>query len=189
MALPLNWSGGESACRRYNYDYITSHEISNLIWSDTNQNSYSCSSNSIRHINPSSITSSPSEESSWINYNRGITIFPNDRIYHKYYDEMISTNYMDLKNTTYITIGKNLIIQKYLTYKLSNKNIMSTLKGLAKRLVDADTNKLVKANLLDSCLNLTNSGIDELLAILFEANKTKMVDRAKEILKKDEEEE
>ena len=59
---------------------------------------------------------------------------------------------------------------------------MQTVSIMAKKLLDPDTRKLVKAGLVDNCLNMTSEGKSELLAIQFEAYKKELVARADEII-------
>lgn len=61
------------------------------------------------------------------------------------------------------------------------KTVMKKLNNFLKKLVDADTQELLKAGLLNGDLELTCQGIYELQAIMFFANKDAMVARAKEI--------
>lgn len=65
--------------------------------------------------------------------------------------------------------------------QLINRNTMK-LTTIAKRLFDADTKKLVKANLLTKDLELTEDGRAELWAIIFQTNKEELVKVAGEIL-------
>ncbi len=57
-----------------------------------------------------------------------------------------------------------------------------SLSNIAKRLLDADTKTLRKANFLDSELNLTHEGKSALWAILFDANKAALVAAAQEAI-------
>lgn len=53
---------------------------------------------------------------------------------------------------------------------------------IAKKLIDKDLRKLVKAGLLDECLNLTQEGKQEVWAILFDKFKKELVEAADEKL-------
>lgn len=59
-----------------------------------------------------------------------------------------------------------------------NKKQMNTVSSLMKRLLDADTQVLVKAGFLDNSLELTSEGIAALRAIMFETNKAALVAEA-----------
>jgi len=59
----------------------------------------------------------------------------------------------------------------------SNK-ITNMLGALMKRLLDKDTQTLVKAGFLDKDLSLTSEGEAEVLAIILEANKKALVEAA-----------
>lgn len=60
---------------------------------------------------------------------------------------------------------------------------MSYISKLGKRLLDADTKSLIKAGFLDSELDLTECGVQELLAIVFESNRAELVKAAKAKIK------
>lgn len=59
---------------------------------------------------------------------------------------------------------------------------MNRVSAMMKRLLDADTQTLVKAGFLDQNLELTEHGCDALDAILFDANKAALVKLAQEKL-------
>lgn len=67
-----------------------------------------------------------------------------------------------------------------------NKNnqttIMSKLNSMMKRLLDADTKKLIKAGLIDGDLLLTNEGKLTMWSILVEANKAALLAAADELI-------
>ena len=69
--------------------------------------------------------------------------------------------------------------------KLTNKPIktfMNRVSIMMKKLLDADTQALVKAGLINGDLMLTSDGRDELDAVSFVANKAALVERANEII-------
>jgi hypothetical protein len=58
----------------------------------------------------------------------------------------------------------------------SNKtSFMKTLGTMFKKLVDADTQALVKAGYINGDLELTDEGKNELMALVFDANKAALV--------------
>ncbi len=57
----------------------------------------------------------------------------------------------------------------------NNKKTMINLKGLMSRLLDADTQKLYKAEYIDGNLALTDKGKNKIMEILFVANKVELV--------------
>jgi len=63
---------------------------------------------------------------------------------------------------------------------LTNKNTMQKLNSMMKRLLDADTKKLVQAGLINGDLELTDEGIEALRAIEFEGHKAELVKIAEE---------
>lgn len=65
--------------------------------------------------------------------------------------------------------------------------MIKKLGTILKKLVDGDTQKLLKAGLLNGDLELTGRGHEELLNVLFFANKEAMVARADEMIAEDEE--
>lgn len=67
------------------------------------------------------------------------------------------------------------VIKKTKTEKDTKKITMKTLKGLMSRLLDGDTQKLYKAGYIDGDLQLTADGKEELMMLLFIANKTELV--------------
>lgn len=70
----------------------------------------------------------------------------------------------------------------YQTYKIIKKPLMKTLSNMTKKLLDADTQTLVKAGYINGDLNLTEEGEKVLLTIFFVANKTDLVTMATEKL-------
>lgn len=62
------------------------------------------------------------------------------------------------------------------------KTIMKKLNNMEKLLLDADTQKLKKAGLINGDLEITAEGRQELQFILFKANKADLVKRAEEII-------
>lgn len=71
--------------------------------------------------------------------------------------------------------GENVEVNK------PKKTIMNKVSIMMKKLLDADTQELVKAGLINGDLMPTYDGISELNAILFIANKAALVERAHEI--------
>ena len=61
------------------------------------------------------------------------------------------------------------------------------LNNMMKRLLDSDTKKLIKANLINGDLQFTDTGKEALSAILFEANKVELVKIAEEIITEEKE--
>jgi hypothetical protein len=59
------------------------------------------------------------------------------------------------------------------------------INSMMKRLLDAKTKKLIKADILDGDLLLTQKGRGVLDAIIFEEYKDKLVAEAEEIIKDD----
>ena len=88
-----------------------------------------------------------------------------------------------LRYTTDTTLEENKLPSRWYTlaFNQPNKETMR-LTTIAKRLLDGDTKKLVKAGLLTRELELTESGRAELWAILFEANKDELVKAADKVL-------
>lgn len=62
----------------------------------------------------------------------------------------------------------------------SNKTIMEQVSIMMKKLLDADTQTLVKAGYVNGNLDLTEEGKKALMASLFMANKTELVKLAQE---------
>lgn len=73
------------------------------------------------------------------------------------------------------------IEQIYLKLDRKEKT-MSTIGSMMKRLLDKDTQILVKAGYINGDLELTDKGKSALWAILFSANKEALVAEAKEVL-------
>ena len=74
-------------------------------------------------------------------------------------------------------------MEEVLSTKLpNNKNYMKSLKGLMSRILDADLQKLYKADYLNGDMALTDEGKSELLNILFVEKKAELVTRAEEKL-------
>lgn len=66
--------------------------------------------------------------------------------------------------------------------KKINKNSMSKIGSMMKRLLDADTQTLVKAGFINGDLELTSDGVNALNAIQFTANKAALVAEAQAVL-------
>lgn len=66
------------------------------------------------------------------------------------------------------------------------KTIMTKLNSMMKRLLDKDTQALVKAGLVNGDLEMTDEGQRALTAILFTQNKDALVAEAKEIIEEAE---
>ena len=64
----------------------------------------------------------------------------------------------------------------------SNLTIMQKLNAMMRRLLDADTKKLIKAGLINGDLLLTDEGKESLTAIVFEKNKAELLILADEII-------
>lgn len=62
--------------------------------------------------------------------------------------------------------------------KTNKKSFMKTITTIAKKLLDSDTQALIKAGYIDSCLELTTPGKEEIQAIQFETYKAELVVRA-----------
>lgn len=88
-------------------------------------------------------------------------------------------------------VQKNCTIPEYIFQKLNQeelteiksikKTFMQKVSIMMKKLLDSDTQELVKAGFLNGDLMPTEEGGVELDAILFIANKAALVERAKEI--------
>ncbi len=68
----------------------------------------------------------------------------------------------------------------------SNKTIMQRVSNMMKKLLDADTQVLVKAGYINGDLELTDEGIIALETILFMENKKEMVKLANEKIAEEE---
>jgi hypothetical protein len=68
----------------------------------------------------------------------------------------------------------------------NNKTMAQKIGSMMKKLLDSDTQKLVKASLINGDLELTSQGQQALMAILFEANKAALVKEAEEIISEEE---
>lgn len=66
-------------------------------------------------------------------------------------------------------------------------SLMSTLSSFLRRIVDADVKKLVKADFLDSELEITPAGQRAVLAILVEKFKPELVKEAETLLEEQKE--
>lgn len=66
-------------------------------------------------------------------------------------------------------------------------NPMNSLSAFLRRTLSSDTKALVKAGFMDEKLQLTTLGRDTLLAILFESNKSALVEAAREVIEENEE--
>lgn len=71
--------------------------------------------------------------------------------------------------------------------KKDKPNIMKRLNNMMKRLLDADTQTLVKAGYINGDLELTDLGRGALIVILFDVHKSDLVAEAAESLKEEEE--
>jgi len=71
----------------------------------------------------------------------------------------------------------------------NNNNKMNKLTSMLKRLLDADSQVLYKIGFLDSNLNLTEKGKQELMLLIFDDYKAKLVVKAKEQISEIEKEE
>lgn len=67
-----------------------------------------------------------------------------------------------------------------LLQNISKTNIMTKLNSMMKRLLDADTKKLIKGGLINGDLQLTEEGKEALLSIIFEEKKADLVKVAEE---------
>lgn len=67
------------------------------------------------------------------------------------------------------------------------KSLMTTINTMMKKLLDGDTQKLLKAGLINGDLEVTEKGKSELITHLFLANKADMVKVAEEIIKEEKE--
>ncbi len=86
-------------------------------------------------------------------------------------------------NTVQSVIGTGFAFTNSFTnYYLGAPTPNMSLSNIAKRLLDADTKTLRKANFLDTELNLTHEGKNALWAILFDANKAALVAAAQEVI-------
>lgn len=65
---------------------------------------------------------------------------------------------------------------------------ISMFSAIAKRLLDRDTQKLMKAGFLNSDLSLTSKGEEYVLALLLEENKAALVREAEAIIEENESE-
>lgn len=79
-----------------------------------------------------------------------------------------------------VNVLKDRVIRNEIT-KVNTKN-MSTIGNMMKRLLDADTQTLVKAGYINGDLELTEAGKKALWAISFTANKAALVAEAQEAL-------
>lgn len=64
-------------------------------------------------------------------------------------------------------------------------NNMTKLNNMMKRLLDADTKKLIQAGLINGDLLLTEEGKQAIFAIILEANKKELVKLAEEIIEEE----
>lgn len=67
-----------------------------------------------------------------------------------------------------------------------NKTFMSKVSTMMKKLLDADTQALVKAGFVNGDLELTSEGTKQLQTILFVANKAALVEAAEEVIAEEE---
>ena len=70
----------------------------------------------------------------------------------------------------------------------TQKTMCQKLNSMMKRLLDADTKKLIRADLINGALLLTDEGKEALISILFEQNKAELVKMAEEIIAEQEKE-
>ncbi len=70
---------------------------------------------------------------------------------------------------------------------ITSKTMTQKLNSMMKRLLDAETKKLIKGGLINGDLELTEEGKNTLMAIVFETNKAKMVKIAEENIKEEKE--
>ena len=70
----------------------------------------------------------------------------------------------------------------------NNNNPMIKVSSMMKRLLDKDTQKLVKAGLINGDLELTSEGVKALNTVIFEVNKAELVKIADEIIAENNEE-
>ena len=71
---------------------------------------------------------------------------------------------------------------------INKKTFMKQLKGLMKKLLDADTQKLVKADYINGDLELTEKGKNTIFEMIFLENKAELVKLAEEEIKEAEKE-
>lgn len=67
----------------------------------------------------------------------------------------------------------------------NNKTMLKTIGVMMKKLLDADTQKLVKAGFINGDLELTSDGMKALTAVLFDANKAALVAEADIVIAED----
>lgn len=89
--------------------------------------------------------------------------------------------YESLKRRVIVDFNENAlgIWTKTLVPYRPNHSLITRMKAIAKRLLDADTKALIEAGYIDDSLNLTQDGREALDAILFGANKPALVEQAK----------
>ncbi len=74
--------------------------------------------------------------------------------------------------------GKEYINKWRNTYKIINTSMIKTLSNMMKKLLDSDTQTLVKADYINGDLELTSEGSNALLTVLFVANKAALLTMA-----------
>lgn len=95
----------------------------------------------------------------------------------------LSINGMDMQVSPRAIEELRYEIRDIRNHLTSNKTKdMSTVGSMMKRLLDKDTQALVKAGYINGDLELTDKGKSALWAILFSANKDALVAEAKEVL-------
>lgn len=82
--------------------------------------------------------------------------------------------------------GWELVGEEELEGSNSKKTLMKTINVMMKKLLDADTQKLVKAGLINGDLELTSEGQKVLMSLVFDTHKAALVKEAEEIIKEEE---
>lgn len=91
--------------------------------------------------------------------------------------------YHEKRNQEYVISGLDSYI-----IKRNNLIFMQKIGPLMKRLLDSDSQVLVKAGLVNGNLELTETGKDAILTILFADKKSELVSLAKEIIEEEKSE-
>ncbi len=98
------------------------------------------------------------------------------------YSEII----LDNNNHSFYYCNENLaLVEENLITNKSKTNLMK-LNTMMKKLLDANTKKLIKAGLIDGNLLLTEQGKEALQAIEVEKNKKELLEMADEIIAEEE---
>lgn len=71
----------------------------------------------------------------------------------------------------------------------NKNNFMTKLNSMMKKILDADTKKLIKAGLINGDLKLTPEGEESLMTVLFDAYKKDLIVMADEIINEEKKEE